>query len=1144
MAAEGIHLANAYVSFSTNTKGLRKDIDKALGASTAGGDKHGRTLGSRVSSGFKKAAGAGFLAAGAVAGTALAKGFGRLRQIDDAQGKLKGLGHSASNVDKIMGDALASVKGTAFGLGDAATVAASTVAAGIKPGKELQDVLTVVADAATIAGTDMGSMGAIFNKVAATGKLQGDEILQLGEAGIPILQFLSKELGVSTEQAQKMASEGKVSFEDFASAMESGLGGAAKESGKTFTGAWKNTMAALGRVGAGALSGIFPQMQKGLGGLTGLFDKMTPVAEAWGEKLSSAIGVVAGGVGGFVKDFRAGEGVAGRFRDALTSAFELVSPYVQKFAGSMAALWPDVKALASTVKDFLVQAFKDARPYLETVATIVGGLLVGAMAALPPILDGIMAGLGGVLNFLKPLLPVLIGMAAAWGAYRLAILGINAVTKIWTGLTVIATGVQKLLNGAMRANPIGLLVAAIMLLVGALVYLYKNNDTARRIMQKAWKAIKSAIKATVDWFKNVAWPAMKTVFTAIGNAGKWLWSKALKPAFKWIKNGAKAVFGWIKDTGWPWVKRAFDNIKAKAKWLWEGMKWAFDKIKGGATSFKVKVGWLRDWIKRYFQAVKGNADWLWDKVKIAFNKLKDGVAAVKRAFGNAKDGIGRAWGKVYGKITSPIKKALRWLNKNFIGKLNTLLGNIPGVSFSIPKINTEGFARGGVLPGYTPMSRGDDVLTPMRSGEGVLVSEGLRDPQSKSMFLAANAAAKRGVPFKDFINQGYAGGGIVALGKRLQRMGYDVSEHPAFGGVVPGAHSANGYHYKGGALDVNADPWNSRFNRETPALDRLNSMLRGEGWNTIWRAPNHWDHLHVDIGNGQGGGLGLGFLKKFLPDWAKDLADNPMGYVKDKIAGFMGKMPGGGKFGLAGKVLPGVVKKMAGGIAQKVKDSFSLSKLLDKFTPDWLSGGDKGGGGSLATRAAVRAVASRYGWGSGAQWNAIDWIVNRESSWDPNAANPTSSARGLFQKMTSIHGPVESTVKGQAEWAMRYFGRRYGSPLGAKAFWERNNWYDSGGVASGVGVMQKQTLEPERVLSPAQTAAFEDWMRGTHLRQLRAPSSARAEESAAIDYDKLARSLAKHVEPAVYRGTYDGAAQQRRNEYIGAASTPRGRRRG
>src|SRR5690606_16022256 len=137
---------------------------------------------------------------------------------EQAESKLTGLGHSAKSVEKIMVNATDAVTGTAFGLDAAATVAASAVAAGVKPGKDLERTLTLVGDAATIAGTDMGEMGAIFNKVAASNKVQMDVINQLHDAGLPALSLLADQLGVTAEEASKMASAGKIDFATFQAA--------------------------------------------------------------------------------------------------------------------------------------------------------------------------------------------------------------------------------------------------------------------------------------------------------------------------------------------------------------------------------------------------------------------------------------------------------------------------------------------------------------------------------------------------------------------------------------------------------------------------------------------------------------------------------------------------------------------------------------------------------------------------------------------------------------------------------------------------------------------------------------------------------------------------------------------------------------
>lgn len=215
------------------------------------------------------------LTAAGVATAAFSKGLSRVTGIDSAQAKLRGLGHDAAGVAAVMDSALASVKGTAYGLDAAVTTAASAVAAGVKPGKELTTVLTTIADTAAISGDSMESMGAIFNSVLAKGKLQGDDLMQLRARGIPVLQFVAEQAGVTTEAVAEMASEGNISFQMFHDAMQQYLGGSAQEMGNTMVGAWNNMGAALGRLGAAVLDPALQQAPTVLAGVTDGLDIAT-----------------------------------------------------------------------------------------------------------------------------------------------------------------------------------------------------------------------------------------------------------------------------------------------------------------------------------------------------------------------------------------------------------------------------------------------------------------------------------------------------------------------------------------------------------------------------------------------------------------------------------------------------------------------------------------------------------------------------------------------------------------------------------------------------------------------------------------------------------------------------------------------------
>lgn len=228
-------------------------------------------------------------------GTAISKGFSRLLDIDTAKAKLKGLGHDAKNVETIMNSATDSVKGTAFGLGEAATTAANAVAAGVEPGKELTRYLTLTGDAAAIAGTDMSEMGSIFNKVQTNNKIQAEEMNQLMDRGIPIVKLLAEQMNVAESEVKNMAAAGEISAEDFLSAIDKGFGGAAKIMGETsFQAALDNMWASVGRIGANFLDaggeggGFFSQMKPLMGELTDIFSSMEEGAAQWGVKFGEA----------------------------------------------------------------------------------------------------------------------------------------------------------------------------------------------------------------------------------------------------------------------------------------------------------------------------------------------------------------------------------------------------------------------------------------------------------------------------------------------------------------------------------------------------------------------------------------------------------------------------------------------------------------------------------------------------------------------------------------------------------------------------------------------------------------------------------------------------------------------------------------
>jgi tape measure domain-containing protein len=631
----GVEVGVGYLSVVSDTSDLAKGIDQDLAAvnkklsdSTTGKQGFGAKIAGAAKKGFKTA---GLAAAGfgvTLGGIMAKKGLDRALNIEQAQSKLTGLGHSAETVATIMDNASASVKGTAFGLGDAASVAASAVAAGIKPGKDLERTLKAVADASTIAGTDMGSMGAIFNKVAASNKVQMDVINQLHDAGVPALALLADQLGVTAEEASKMASKGEIDFATFQAAMEKGMGGAALESGKTAQGAWANMMAALGRVGEKLVSKVLPYAKE-------FFGKVIEWADGAG-------------------------------------------PTVEKFAG----------VLTDKVLPAVMDMAKAALPAIKTLVSVLTGTVVPAAVA---VFTAVRTGWPVLKYVLAAVLATVVAYKTYTAATKAwtAIQGVaTKAKKLWTvaiGAETAATKAgaiaQKVFNAAMRANPIGIIITLVAALVAALVWFFTQTETGKKIwasfmsfLKGAWEKIKAfgeAIWGGITSFFTGTWDAIKSGAIAAWNA--------ISGFFIGLWNSTKSVAVSIWNAVASFFTTTWNGIKSVATSVWNGIASFFtgiwNGIKTGITtawnliktviSFNPLVLIVKNWssITGWFGTLFGNVRSVitgaWDKVmgvitgipgkiRSTFSSIADTVSAPFKKGFNAISG---AWNKTVGKLS-------------------------------------------------------------------------------------------------------------------------------------------------------------------------------------------------------------------------------------------------------------------------------------------------------------------------------------------------------------------------------------------------------------------------------------------------------------------------------------------------------------
>ncbi|WP_239642521.1 transglycosylase SLT domain-containing protein [Microbacterium sp. B19] len=79
---------------------------------------------------------------------------------------------------------------------------------------------------------------------------------------------------------------------------------------------------------------------------------------------------------------------------------------------------------------------------------------------------------------------------------------------------------------------------------------------------------------------------------------------------------------------------------------------------------------------------------------------------------------------------------------------------------------------------------------------------------------------------------------------------------------------------------------------------------------------------------------------------------------------------------------------------------------------------------------------------SEADMGYVNYIVSRESGWNPNATNRSSGACGLVQALpcSKVPGNGYDPVD-NLRWGTGYATSRYGGWAGAYAFWTANNWW-------------------------------------------------------------------------------------------------------
>ena len=220
-----------------------------------------------------------------------------------------------------------------------------------------------------------------------------------------------------------------------------------------------------------------------------------------------------------------------------------------KFFGMMDKQSQTAAGKFATVKDIVIQQAVDIYGKLQPLISKILDLLIKIV---PVISSGIMKVIHGiehvidfVLRFKTEIgyLAAVIGVAAVvFNAHAIAMTAYAAVMGIVTAATRIWTGVQWLLNVAMSANPIGLIIIGIAALVAAVVYCWNKFAGFRAFILTMWDTLKGFGNIIKEYVIN-RFNEMLSGLGKLGEALRKLFTGDFKGAASAATEGFKKLSG-------------------------------------------------------------------------------------------------------------------------------------------------------------------------------------------------------------------------------------------------------------------------------------------------------------------------------------------------------------------------------------------------------------------------------------------------------------------------------------------------------------------------------------------------------------------------------------------------------------------------
>lgn len=290
-----------------------------------------------------------------------------------------------------------------------------------------------------------------------------------------------------------------------------------------------------------------------------------------------------------------------------------------------------------------------------------------------------------------------------------------------TALAVV-TGAVWLFNIALNANPIMLIITAIALLVGGILWV----ATQTTFFQDVWTNVTTAIGAAWQWLWD---SVLSPVFTAIADIFTWIYNSIIMP----VATGIMLYIGlWAAVITWLWeavISPVFAAIGAAFSWIWGNViSPIIGYIQLGIQAAGAVFSWLySSIIQPVFAAVGAAFNWVWRSIiSPVVNSISGAIRSVGRAIRDVFGGIGSFIGSAFQAALSAVRGPINGI----IGLVNSAISGINSLSVTIPDwVPIVGGQTWGLsIPTIPMLARGSknapDVFIAGEAGPELIVGAG------------------------------------------------------------------------------------------------------------------------------------------------------------------------------------------------------------------------------------------------------------------------------------------------------------------------------------------------------------------------------------------------------------------------------------